>query len=268
VSVSSVVWQAVRRRRIGLLWWVIGVAALTALVAVAYPTVRDNRELGSTFADLPPGVQALLGLDGGVITSPVGYLNSQLLANLLPAMLLIFAVGMAAWSVAGDERDGTLELLLANPISRTRVALARLLAMALLLALLASVAGGVLVALAPSTGLGATLPAGRIISAAGACALMGLTFAAVAFAVGAITGSRGAAIAAAAALAFGGYLVEGLAEAAPALRWLRPVNPWHWLLNGNPLQNGLTPDIWLGPAIATLVFTTASLLVFARRDLR
>lgn len=100
--------QAVRRRRTSLLWWSLGLAGVVGLLAVAYPTVRDNHELDKTFAGLPPGVQGLLGLGGQItLTSPVGYLNSQFFANLLPVMLLVFAVGVAPWAISGDEAAGT-----------------------------------------------------------------------------------------------------------------------------------------------------------------
>lgn len=36
------------------LWWSLGLAAFGALLALAYPTVRDNSELDKTFAGLPP----------------------------------------------------------------------------------------------------------------------------------------------------------------------------------------------------------------------
>jgi ABC-2 type transport system permease protein len=194
---ASIVWHAIRRRRAGLLWWSFGIAALAALLAVTYPSVRGNSELDKTFANLPPGVESLLGLgDGNLLTSPAGYLNSQFFANLLPIMLLIFAVGMAAWSVAGDEAAGTFELLVANPVSRARVALARLAALVVLLAVLAAVAALTLIALASTTGLDEGLTGGHLVAATLAATLVALTFAAVAFAIGAATGRRSAALAA------------------------------------------------------------------------
>jgi ABC-2 type transport system permease protein len=266
--VCSVVSQALRRRRTSLLWWSIGLAGLAALLAAAYPTVRGNSELDRTFANLPPGVENLLGLgNGNLLTSPAGYLNSQFFANILPVMLLIFAVGMAAWTIAGDEAAGTLELLVANPISRVRVALARLAALLTLLAVLTAVSAATLIALAPVTGLDKGLTAGRLAAATVAAALLALAFAAVAFAVGAATGRRPAALATASALAVAGYAVEGLAHQVPALRPLRAGNPWHWLLAADPLRHGLTWQAWAPPIALTVLLVAASLPRLAHRDL-
>ncbi|MGA8115582.1 MAG: ABC transporter permease subunit [Actinocatenispora sp.] len=264
----GIVWHAIRRRRAGLLWWSVGIAALAALLAVAYPTVRGNSELDKTFANLPPGVESLLGLGGGsLLTSPAGYLNSQFFANLLPILLLIFAAGTAAWSVAGDEAAGTFELLVANPVSRVRVALARFAALVVLLTVLATVAALTLIALAPSTGLDNGLSAGHLVAATLAAALVALTFAAVAFAIGATTGRRSAALGIASGLAVAGYVIEGLAQQVPALRVVRGGNPWHWLLSDDPLRHGLTWHTWALPLVVTIGLVAAAMPFLTRRDL-
>jgi len=265
---ASIMWHAIRRRRAGLLWWSIGIAALAALLAVAYPTVRGNSELDKTFANLPPGVESLLGLgDGNLLTSPAGYLNSQFFANLLPIMLLIFAVGTAAWSVAGDEAAGTFELLVANPISRARVALARLTALAVMLSVLAAVAALTLIALAPATGLNKGITGANLLAATLAATLVALTFAAVAFAVGAATGRRSAALAIASAFAVAGYVVEGLTQQVPVFRAVRGGNPWHWLLSDDPLRHGLTWHTWALPLATTIILVAAAMPRLTRRDL-
>ncbi|HEX6498193.1 MAG TPA: ABC transporter permease subunit [Micromonosporaceae bacterium] len=265
----SVLAHAVRRRRIGLIGWSLGLLGTVALLAVAYPTVRGNHELDRTFAGLSPGVRQLLGLaDGGGLTSPVGYLNSQFFANLLPVMLLVFAIGAASWSIAGDEAAGTLELLLANPVSRVRVAYARLVALVALLAVLTVVSGAGLVAMAPATGLTTGLTWPHLIAATVAGALMALSYATVAFVVGAATGSRPLALGVASTLAVLGYLVEGLAAAVPALRPVRSVTPWHWLIDSDPLRHGLTWQAWLLPLAVAVVLGALGAALFARRDLR
>jgi len=258
--------HALRRRRTSLIWWSIGIAAMAALLAVAYPTVRDNNELDKTFANLPAGVEALLGLSGGnTLTSPAGYLNSQFYANILPVMLLVFGIGLAAWTIAGAEAAGTLELLLANPISRARVALARFAALTTLLAALAAVCIITLAVLAPPYGLNRGLDLGHITAATVAATLLALIFAAVAFAVGATTGNRAAALGTASALAVAGYILQGLAGQVQALHPTQDVNPWHWLIGSDPLRHGLTWQTWLLPAAVTAILIAVSL---ARRDLR
>jgi ABC-2 type transport system permease protein len=268
-GVLSVAWHAVWRRRAGLFWWSVGLAGTVALLAAAYPTVRDNGELDKTFAGLPPSVQTLLGLQGGnLLTSPAGYLNSQFVANILPVMYLVFAIGAAAWSVAGDEAAGTLEILLANPVGRARVALARLGALVLLLGVLAAVCALALILLAPATGLNRGLPPGRMLAAVVAAALLALTFAALAYAVGAATGSRPVALAVASAAAVFGYLIEGLAQQVTALRPVRSGNPWHWLLDADPLRHGLTWHSWVLPLATTAALAALGTVGLACRDLR
>ena len=261
--------QVLVRRRLSTLWWCLGLVSFAALLAVAYPTVRGNTELDRTFAGLPPGVQAALGLDpSSSLTSPVGYLNSQYFANILPALFLVFAIGLAAWTIAGDEAAGTLELLLASPAGRVLVALERALALVALLAVLAAVSAATLVILAPPVGLDRGLGADRLVAATAATALLALAFAAVAFAVGAATGSRSLALAVAAALAVADFVIEGLAAQVPALRPLRAASPWHWALGGNPLLHGLSWEAWILPLLVSVALFALGAAAFSRRDLR
>jgi ABC-2 type transport system permease protein len=264
----TVLRQVLWRRRISTLWWSLGLAGFAALLALAYPTVRDNSELDKTFAGLPPGVQAALGLDpGSPLTSPVGYLNSQYFANVLPVMLLVFGIGLAAWCISGDEAAGTLELLLSNPVSRIRVAAERAGALVVLLAILTLVSAGTVAVLAPAVGLSKGLGVGQIVAATAATGLLALTFAALAFAVGAASGRRSIAISTASAVALVGFVIEGLAAQVKLLQPLREASPWHWLLGTDPLRNGLTWHAWVFPLTVSLVFFVIGSEVFARRDL-
>jgi ABC-2 type transport system permease protein len=267
--IARVFTQAVWRRRIALLWWCLGVVAAVSLVAVSYPAVRDNSELDKTFQGLPPSVQAMLGLDpANLLTSPVGYLDSQFYANLFPIVLLVFSIGLASWAIAGDEGAGTLELLLANPVSRLRLAVERAGFLVFMVALVTVVGLGALLLLAPPVGLTNGLAAAHIVAATVATALMSLVFAAVAFAAGASTGNRSLAVSLASAAAVAGFVVEGLGAQVKLLEPLRDISPWHWLLHSQPLRNGWTLETWLLPLAVALVLMAAGSLVFMRRDLR
>jgi ABC-2 type transport system permease protein len=265
----SVLTHAVRRRGLALAWWALGVTGMCGLLAAAYPTVRDNHQLDKTFANLSPGVQTLLGLsNNNLLSSPTGYLDSQFYSNVWPLMVLVFTIGFAAWTIAGDEQAGTLELLVANPVSRVRIAAARYVGLLALTAALVIVCVVALSALAPSTGLNHALPITRLAAATIAAALCALVFASAAFTVGAATGSRPVALAIGAGLAIVGYVLEGLAAQVPTLRVTRWVNPWHWLLGTDPLRHGLTTQAWLPAASACALLVTVAMPRLARRDLR
>jgi len=269
MTMLSVLRQMIFRRRTSLIWWCLGLVGVDAMWAIAYPTVRNNAALDKTFSNLSPSVKALLGLSNGVlITSPVGYLDSQFYANVLPIVLLIFAVGLATWAVAGDEAAGTLELLLANPVSRVRVAVERAVAMVAMLLTLALVCGGALAAMAPIVALNAGLPLYRIVTAAVASALLALVFAALAFAIGAATGRRGIAVATATSVAVFGYILEGVAQQVGFLRPLRLLNPWHWMLSTDPLGRGASWQAFLLPLAVSAVLFALGAARFASRDLR
>lgn len=242
---------------------------MTALIVIAYPTVRDNSSLDKTFSGLPAGVQASLGLgDGLTLTSPAGYLNSQFLANVLPIILLIFAIGIASSSTGGDEEAGYLELLLSNPVSRTRVAIERATGMAILLAIITAVAAATLVVLAPVVDLTHGVSVVRMVESVACAGLMALTFAALTFCAGTATGRKSFALTIGASLAVAGFIVEGLGAQVGFLRPVRAIVPWHWFLDSNPLVTGFRWQSWALPIAVTIVAIAAGTRIFARRDLR
>ena len=157
---------------------------------------------------------------------------------MFPITLLVFTIGVAGWTVAGDEAGGQLELLLANPIGRIRVAVERATAMVVMLACLTTVSIAVLVLLAPATELADGLPTPRLVAAVTASALAALTFGALTFAIGAATGHRAVAVGVSTAIAVIGFVVQGLAEEVAPLRVVRELMPWNWLIEGDPLRSG------------------------------
>src|SRR5665811_1899560 len=90
-----------RLRRVSLVLWVVSVFALLAMVVAFYPQIRSDPSLDSLYANMSPSMQALLG--GSDLTSPTGYLNTQVFAFFLPAVLLVFGLGRGSASIASEE---------------------------------------------------------------------------------------------------------------------------------------------------------------------
>jgi len=264
---GTVLRQMLRERRRTVLWWTLAVLALTAITAASYPAVRDmGSALEQVLEFMPEGTLELMGAAGG-ITSPAGYLNSQLYSNILPILLLIFGIGTAAWTVAGAEREGTLEPLLANPVSRSRTALERFTGTAILLSVPTLAMTLLLIVLRTPFELG-DVDAGKLVAAGVGTYLLVLLFVSLTYAVGAATGSKGGAIATGAGAAAATYVVFALSSFVDFFRDLRVISPWHWFLDNSPLIEG-----WNWPAIGVplLVVIPAVALgtaLFTQRDLR
>lgn len=261
--------RLIRDRRRALLWWAVGVVALVAFTVALYPSVRDEASFDDLVEDLPEAIRGAIGYDAGVpLTSGPGYLQGRLFATLVPLVLVIFGIGAGAQAIGGSEQSGTLEPLLANPISRTRVLLERYGAtVAQLVAVTAILTVAVVALAAPVGALDGVSAAGLLAACAGVFGLA-LLHGTLAFAVGAASGRRTTAVAVATVVAVAGYLLQSLIGLTDVLEPLRFITPWHWYLDRNMLAEGSS---WI-PLVAPVLISAGLLAVgwaaFGRRDLR
>lgn len=253
-----------RLRRVSLIVWVVSVAALVLLVVAFYPQVRDNPSLNSLYADMSPSMQALLG--GSDLTSPAGFLNTQLFAFFLPAVLLTFGLSRGAASLAGEEEERTLDLLLAQPIPRWSTYVQKTAAVTAGLAALTVATWAPLAAL--NNPVQFNLPAANLAAVCLQMGLFTLALSLAAQAVAAATGRRAIGLSVIAGYAFVSYVIYGLSGTVSGLRHLRPLTIWRWYLPNAPLTNGLGwPETTVLAAVC-LTATTTGLYLFGRRDLR
>lgn len=261
--------RLIRDRRVSTAWWALGIVAAVVLVVLSYSTVAGDSALDESFDDIPESLRVLLGVDGETLslTSPAGYLNSQLFANFLPLLLIVFGIGIGAAVIAGEEGKGRLELLLGQAVSRRRVALERLLgAVGLLFGL--TILAGLAVLLTPAPDLDVGL--GPASAATASSFLLALFHLVVAYAVGAYSGRSGVAIGIAAAVAASGFLVQSLVALSDTLRPLRWLSPWQWFTDDPPIVHGWSALVAPGLAILVIcaLLVAAGVARFERRDIR
>ena len=261
----SVLTKTLRDARRPFLWWSAGLAAYVAMIVAVYPTIRDNDELGRLVEQYPEALKAFIAFGGELdFTSATGYLGGELFSFMIPALLLVVAVGGGAGAIAGEEERGTLDLLLATPVPRRRVAAEKLTAVCLELVGLGAVLwaslwlGGRLVSMG--------IPAGDLAGATASAVLLAIAYGAIAFLLGAGTGRKAAAIGISIAAAVAAFLVSSLASIVGALEPLRAISPFHHYAAGDPLTNGLQPWhalflVGLGAAAAIV-----GIVLFDRRD--
>jgi ABC-2 type transport system permease protein len=255
--------------RRSFVWWVVGAVAMVALTVALWPSIRGQEQFEELIRELPEALKALFGSGEGIpFTSPAGYLHGRLFSLVFPMLVLIYGIGLGARAIAGHEEEGTLELVLAHPVTRARLALERYLAVVGLVAGV-TVAGLVAVlATAPLVGLLDGVAVGRVLVAGTAMFAIALLHASIAFAVGAATGRRAVATAAASALAVGSYLLQSLSATTSALDWTSLATPWQWYLDRNLLVQPPTLAVTVLPLALSAAAAVAGIRRFGRRDLR
>ncbi len=254
--------------RRSIMWWIMGFTALAVYMVALFPTVRNNPAM-QQLANAK--LEALQGLVGRLsdFASPVGYLTSSLFSLMLPLMLLFFTVALGANAISGEEERKTLDLLLANPVSRSRVVLEKFGAMLLLTLLLGGVTLLVFVIGGPGVELiGTSLSVGNLVAGLVSAMLLAVFFGTLALAVGAATGSRGLALGVAGGFAVVNYLVKTMASTSEAVNTLQQALPVYYYLsdNHNPLQQGLNVAHAGVLLVGVVVLLAIALWTFNRRD--
>ncbi len=246
-------------------WWkgmAIAVVTLGLLFLFGMTIYRDIDI--SIYTSMPDAFLSLFGIpkDADIASLAYGAIYTGYGSLTLAAVVLV----LGGASIAGEERKGTLGLLLGNPKSRTYV--------------LVSKAG----ALVLVTGLGALVlwAVGRVtpmfldVSISGihvealilAMAVNALFYGALAMAIGAWTGSRGLASGVTAGIMVLSFVAVGLLPLIESLDFLAKAFPWYYFSGSDPHLNGVN---W--GHIAVLItgiaaFATAAVIGFNRRDLK
>ena len=256
--------KSLRDQRRSLMFWGIGVAALALLTVLFYPSVKDVPEFSQLFEE----TEALARVFAGGftdLTSPEGYLNSQLYSLLVPILFLIFAISRGSGAIAGEEEKGTLDILLSNPTTRLQVLIQQFAAMVVATSVLAFVLwlsvviGGAIVDM--------DLSLWRTAQVTLSAMLLGVLFGTLALMLGSAFGKRGLSTGIAGALAVGTYFICALAPLAEGLEPVEKVFPFYYYIGADPLSNGL--DLaHVGVLIAmTIALLIIAIVTFERRDL-
>lgn len=258
--------KTLRDTRRALVWWSLGLIGTAALMIAVYPTVRDNPDLNKMVQDYPEALKAFIAFGGDLdYVSGAGYLGSELFSFMVPLLLLVAAIGAGARAIGGEEERGTLDLLLANPISRRRLVVDKLAALAIEVAILAlmlwlSLLVGVEI-------VGMNVSAAHLAGATASAALLAFAFGAIALLLGAATGRRAVAIGVAGAGAVAAYLVNSLAALVDFLEPAKQVSPFYHYVASDPLRHGLGLDHVTFLIVLALIAAALAAITFDRRDL-
>lgn len=247
---------------------VLGIMLIVVSRAVTteFGTAEAREEIGELVAAVPPIMAGLAGKAVNVETLG-GYVQYKY-GGFFPLVTGLWSILALSGTLAIESRRGSMEFLAATPVARRRVAVEKVLAHVVVMALAMLI---VFVAIAFAGSAFATLPGDEIgVQAAFGYAawlgLMALMAGAVAFALAPFVG-RGSAVGIAGALMFAGFVLNGYREAIPELEPFADLTWFGWTTNHIPLAGVYD---WLSLAVVgglAIVLLAIGVEAFARRDL-
>ena len=259
--------KGVRDLRRSFLYWAVGMAFMVVLFCLFYPTVRNSAaDVQKLIDNLPTAFKNVFIGQGVSFTSPKGYIDGRILSFMSPLLLLVFAIGLGARQIAGEEEAGTLSLLLSYPVSRRRLLAQKAAVLTLAIAALTVVHFAALV-------FGVTVEHmnpgfGAMLGAHVDLFLLALSLGALALAVGAATGRHSAATGVSTTVAAASYLLNALAPLSHTLKPLQKLSLFYYYGGAQPMYTGFRP-LYLGVQLGvTVIAVVVAFAAFRRRDVR
>ena len=243
--------------------WFISVVGFSIMIVALFPTFRDS--LGEALQNTPEGLKSLLG-DASSYQNINSYIDVLLLSRIV-FLTLIMGVVLGTGLLSGEESDGRLQSLLAQPVSRTKIYWQKFFAMNIIIFLITSgmFFGSAIGAMMVGELDSLNLP--RLVQATLMTALITSAFGTLAYSIGAITGKKGTAGIVAGFFAFASYMITTLAGTATVLKNVNYFSPFKYFNDPGIMGNGIDIN-HLG--IFTLIIALLAFLgwiIFTRRDI-
>jgi beta-exotoxin I transport system permease protein len=253
------------------LYWLRGRLVVVGIVALLWGALIPTFYV--TFQDLFQGLidsgfpENLLNFGSGSLFTLGGAMTIGFEHPIGIGLVAIFAVGAGASAIAGEREAGTLEVLLARPLSRRRlytsVGAAVKIAIALVIALLLTgqVISMVALGVADEIDL-AMVPLVWVVGL-----LLWAAFATFSLAASVTFDRRGPAIALSLAYLGINYFLEILGSFLPDIDWTQEYSLFHHFNPGEIVTGNLDPVDLVILGVAVILPVIWALIVFPRRDL-
>ena len=250
-GLGSVFGKGLRDSRWAIIGFGVGIGMIMVLTAsqivAEFPDAASRAALAAQMQMLPEVMRGLLGEPINIET--LGGFIAWRTLGIMPIIVGIWSLLSLSGTIGREAADGSLEFVVASPQSRTAIAVqkvgAHLVALAIAMTLL-----GILTWV--STAAFATLPGDEVsfadaMAAAWTVGVLGLVGGAVAFALSSTIG-RGTALGIGAVVLVASYLVHSYASIAPAFEAVEPISYFAWTAGHRPLA-GVTDWLPMGGVV-------------------
>ena len=223
----------IKRNKLSLIVWSAALSFMLGVCVMIYPEMQTQMgDIGAMFSDMGAFSDAF-GMDMLNFGEFMGYFGVEIGNTLgLGGALLAGIVGINA--LAKEERDGTAELLLTMPVTRTRIVLEKLLFCAFHIAVVNLAAA--LISVISIAAIGVDAEAGKIALIFLANFVMQLEIMAITFGISAFLKSNGIGIGI--GISFGLYFLNILSNLEDGLEFIGKITPFGYANSGYIIEHG------------------------------
>jgi ABC-2 type transport system permease protein len=250
----------------GLVFLLIGWPLVSVYDSMMKLTSGGTME--AMMAEFKPMIAAMApqNVDFMKVTNPDTFLSLRYF-SLMPIILGIYAVINGSGLLAADEENGTLDLLLAHPVTRTGLFLGRLLALLAATVFILTIAWVGLLIPMSGTALGEKVSPGQVLLPFLSLLSVLLFFICLALLLSMVLPSRRLTAMATGFFLLAGFFLTAFARVNPDLEVFACISPLNYYQGGEAI-NGLN-GAWLGGLLAVAVlFAAVAWWAFECRDIR
>jgi ABC-2 type transport system permease protein len=244
--------------------WGAVLVSMNAIELSVYPTMsKSGKSMQDFLNSFPEGFKKMFRMED--YFSGPGFLNTELFSLIIPMVMIGVGLAWGASATAEDEERGTADLLFVLPITRSKILWSRLIAMISALTTLAII--NFITLTIGSQLVEMKLPAGNLAAGSLGCLLIGILFASIGALFGSISGRRGASLGIGAGIAILLYVFYTITAIVQKFDFVKPVNPFQWLMDANQLIDGIDLITDLKYLTLAAIFAVLASLIINRRDI-
>jgi ABC-2 type transport system permease protein len=261
----TILQNTLARSRGAILGWGLTLAIMGMMFIPFYDSIAENKEQFEQLLEVyPEDLMAFFG-ESVSFTTPEGYLAIEYF-SFMPLVIGVYAVLAGSGLLAVDEERGVLDLLAAQPVSRSALIWGRFLALTVTLffILVISYSGVMLATTYSAMDLD---PVETITPFASLFALL-FFFSGLSLLLSMLLPSRQSAAMIAGMALVASFFLNGLVHISDSLAGLEPYVPLTYVQSEQWVEDGFRLDWFAGLVGLGLIFTTLAWQRFLARDIR
>ncbi len=261
--------SSMRTRRTAMIWYSLAGGLLAIAIGMIYSSIVERIDLASYLNEFPPEMLAAFGMSSNILGTTeityAGFMSFEFFPWFGIA-LVIYALVASGSQVASEVENGTMDMVLANPVPRWVYVISKFLGLLVPLLIIGLVCGG----FAAAGGLlqGLEVPVNRFLYLGAIMGLFGSAFAGVGILLSVVTLSSQRSQMILAVIVIAQYVMDVVSKISADWEWIAPYTLFHYYDPGRILESFdwfWSPFIIFG--VFAIVGPLAAVWFFQRRDL-